>query len=87
MHDDCVVLAREDVSGAPHISSELINFIESAINDFAAIRRFAQIGENEIVGFCFGELGKLEIDTAHPETFSLQVLYEMGSDKAPCPAN
>jgi hypothetical protein len=33
VHDVCVVLAGEYVSGAAHIGSELVNLVESPIDD------------------------------------------------------
>jgi len=77
-----VVLAGEDVAGAAHVGSQLINFIESLVDRAADVVGVTQIGDDEIIGLGFGVLIELQVDSAHPEAFPLQSFDQMAADKA-----
>ena len=71
MHDIRVILACEHKSGSAHISRELINFVEFAVNHGPARRRISQITDHEVVRGSFSKLRKLKIDTSHPTALPL----------------
>jgi hypothetical protein len=87
VHDDGIVLAREDITGAPHVGGKLVNLVKFAVDRIATVRWLAQIHNDEVIGLGLRILRELKIHTPHPKPIALQALYEMRSDKPTCTAH
>src|SRR5882724_5099123 len=81
VHDVGIVQTGEDVARTAHVGGELVNLVETAVDDIAAEALVAQIADDEVVRRRLGEFRELEIDAAYPEAFMLQALDEMAADK------
>ena len=66
---------------AAHVRRELVDLVETGIDDGAAKPLIAKITDHEIIRFRVGELRILEVDPAHPETFQPQALHQMAPDE------
>jgi len=82
MHDaPRAIVAGEDAAGAAHVRSELIDFIEAAIDDLTHGYRVDRT--DEIVGGSLWYLG-LEADAADPKAVALEAGYKMTADEPAC---
>jgi len=72
MHDVGVMLAGENVTRAPHVGRQLIDFVEPAVDKVPHEVGIAKIAEHEIIGFRLAKAWKFEISRADPEAFALQ---------------
>jgi hypothetical protein len=82
MHDIGIMLSGEYIAGAAHVRSELIDLVESAVDNLTASVGVPQISDHEVIGLRFGKWIYFEIDSADPETFALEALYQVSTDKA-----
>jgi hypothetical protein len=82
MHDISIMLAGEYIAGTPHVCSELIDLIESAVYDLTTGARVSQINHNKVIRLRFGEWIEFEIGSADPEAFALESLYQVTTNKA-----
>jgi len=87
VHDIGVVLTGEDIAGATHIGSKLIDLIESAIDHGTASTLIPQIRNDEIVGYRFCEWWIFEIDASDPEALAIQTLHKMTAYESACTKN
>ena len=67
MHDVGIVLTSENISCASHICGQLVDFIESAIDNLSAHILIAQVADYKIICRGFRKLRIFEIDTPDPE--------------------
>ncbi len=87
MHHVGVVLSGEDVAGAAHVGGELVNLVETTIDNLFAECSVAQITADKVVGFRLGMLMKFDVDAADPKSFSPQPLDEMAANESASTAN
>lgn len=87
MHDVGIVVAREDISGSAHVGRQLVQLVEPAIDRGAAVIGTPEVADDEIVGLGVAEFGKLEIDPADPEAFTLQAADQVTADEPAGPAD
>jgi hypothetical protein len=83
MHDVGVMLAGEYIAGAAHVGGELIDIIETSIDDRATKALIAQVANDEVIGVRLRIFMKFEIDAPNPIAFFSQAFYEMAADESP----
>ena len=82
-----VVFASEYVSGSPHISRQLIDFVEPLIDHTADKIGIPKITKDEVVGFGFTKTRKLKIGAPHPKAFALESLHQMMANETARPTH
>ena len=87
MHDTGVVLAREDITGPPHVGSQLVDFVHLFIHDRSHHTGIPQIPQHEFVRRAVAVLMILDIDSPHPVSFALQTRHQMSADETAGTAN
>jgi|SRR6266436_5592452 len=86
MHHASVMLASEDVPGASHVRSQLINVLDT-LNDAGDHSLVTQVTDNELIRYTLGEFGVLQVNASDPETFILQAPDQMTANEAASSAN
>ena len=81
MHDVGIIVAGEDKSGATHIRRELVDLVESLIDDIPAKDRVAQISDDKVIRHRGRIRRKLEIYAANPKLLVLESLDQMAADE------
>jgi hypothetical protein len=86
MHHGGIVLARENVSGAAHIGSELIEFVDSFDGQAPNIF-FAEVTEKEFISVRIRKLMLFYVRAANPVPLRFQPLYQVATDETTCATN
>src|ERR1700733_4888728 len=81
------MLAGEDIAGAPHNGSQLVNLIPTAIENRPAKRPVAEVSDHKIVGLGTSILVVFEVYAADPKSLLLKSLNEMPTDKSSSPTH
>src|SRR5262245_1826392 len=87
VHHVGIVFTGKNVTGSAHVSRQLIDFVEAAIDHMLHEVCITQIAQQKVISLCLAEPRELEIDTSDPEPFSLQSSHEMMTDKATRPTD
>ena len=73
-----------------HVGCQLVDLVKDAIFERKrglAVLRFSQVKEQELIGRRRGEFVLLDIDSAHPVSFSLELLHQMATYEAARPTD
>jgi hypothetical protein len=82
VHQFSVVFAGKDVTGASHISRQLIDFVKIAIDELLNVALITQICQDELISVSFIECRILKVNSANPKSFIFETLYQMVTDKS-----
>ena len=82
---DLGVMGR-DVAHPAHVGGERVDLINARRRLHAGLDR-AQVADDELVRLRARELGRLQVDAAHPVPVRLQVRHEVVADEPPCPGH
>ena len=77
------MVAREDIPSAAHVGGQLVDFIELAIDGSARYRPISKISDDKCIGVALTILVALEVNSANPQSFTLEASDKMPPDKAP----
>jgi len=75
------VLTGEDIPGAAHVSSELINLVD-VLDDGAREVLIAQVADDELVGGRIGVFVSFEVHRSDPKVLSFEAFNQVAADKA-----
>ena len=87
VHHIGIVFAGEDIAGSPHVSRELIDFVEPAVDHLSYKVRITQIANHEIVSLGLAETWEFEISTSNPKALPLEPPYQVVTDEPTGPAD
>jgi hypothetical protein len=68
MHEVSIMLAGKDVTGSSHVGSQLIYFIEAAVDYVSNDVLVTQVTDDKIIGYGFCKPGIPQIYTAYPKS-------------------